>query len=199
MFSSFLLIKKTMKNNYLFTSESVSEGHPDKVCDRISDMVVDLYLSQDPVSRVACETLTTTNKVVLAGETRGPKINKDDLISKMIQIYETTSKNGILKVLRSHPKLAVEKNLTDYSNKEQSRANLKNCSQEEFDEFEKLNNEYEKKFGFPFIMAVKGKDKIEILNNFRQRINNDVELEFKEAKSQVKKIALFRLNEIFTK
>ncbi len=83
MFSSFLLIKKTMKNNYLFTSESVSEGHPDKVCDRISDMVVDLYLSQDPVSRVACETLTTTNKVVLAGETRGPKINKDDLISKV--------------------------------------------------------------------------------------------------------------------
>ena len=83
MFSSFLLIKKIMKNNYLFTSESVSEGHPDKVCDRISDMVVDLYLSQDPVSRVACETLTTTNKVVLAGETRGPKIDKDELISKV--------------------------------------------------------------------------------------------------------------------
>ena len=69
-------------NNYLFTSESVSEGHPDKVCDRISDMVVDLYLSKDPVSRVACETLTT-NKVVLAGETRGPKISKDELISKV--------------------------------------------------------------------------------------------------------------------
>ena len=68
---------------YLFTSESVSEGHPDKVCDRISDMVVDTYLSKDPVSRVACETLTTTNKVVLAGETRGPKINKDELISKV--------------------------------------------------------------------------------------------------------------------
>ncbi len=69
--------------NYFFTSESVSEGHPDKVCDRISDMVVDTYLSKDPVSRVACETLTTTNKVVLAGETRGPKINKDDLINKV--------------------------------------------------------------------------------------------------------------------
>ena len=72
-----------MKKNYLFTSESVSEGHPDKVCDRISDMVVDSYLSMDPVSRVACETLTTTNKVVLAGETRGPKINKEELISKV--------------------------------------------------------------------------------------------------------------------
>jgi S-adenosylmethionine synthetase len=73
-----------MKNNkYLFTSESVSEGHPDKVCDRISDMVVDSYLAKDPVSRVACETLTTTNKVILAGETRGPKIKKEELIQKV--------------------------------------------------------------------------------------------------------------------
>ena len=73
-----------MQNNkYLFTSESVSEGHPDKVCDRISDMVVDTYLGMEPQARVACETLTTTNKVVLAGETRGPDINKDELISKV--------------------------------------------------------------------------------------------------------------------
>ncbi len=68
---------------FLFTSESVSEGHPDKVSDRISDMVVDTYLSNDPYSRVACETLTTTNKVVLAGEVRGPEIKKDDLINKV--------------------------------------------------------------------------------------------------------------------
>jgi len=72
-----------MQNKYLFTSESVSEGHPDKVCDRISDMVVDSYLSKDPVSRVACETLTTTNKVILAGEIRGPKIEKEEIISKV--------------------------------------------------------------------------------------------------------------------
>ena len=70
-------------NNYFFTSESVSEGHPDKVCDRISDMVVDTYISKDPYSRVACETLTTNNKVVLAGETRGPDIKKDHLIEKV--------------------------------------------------------------------------------------------------------------------
>ena len=69
--------------NFLFTSESVSEGHPDKVSDRISDMVVDTYLSKDPYSRVACETLTTTNKVVLAGEVRGPEIDKNDLIGKV--------------------------------------------------------------------------------------------------------------------
>jgi len=70
-------------NNYLFTSESVSEGHPDKVCDRISDMVVDSYISKDPFSRVACETLTTTNKVILAGEIRAPEIKKEELIYKV--------------------------------------------------------------------------------------------------------------------
>ena len=60
-----------MRANYLFTSESVSEGHPDKVSDQISDAVVDLFLSKDPEARVACETLTTTQLVVLAGEIRG--------------------------------------------------------------------------------------------------------------------------------
>ena len=70
-------------NKYFFTSESVSEGHPDKVCDRISDMVVDKYLAKEPFSRVACETLATTNKVVLAGEIRGPKLEKDEIINNV--------------------------------------------------------------------------------------------------------------------
>jgi S-adenosylmethionine synthetase len=60
------------RSSYLFTSESVSEGHPDKVCDRISDTIVDAYLGAEPEARVACETLATTNKVVIAGEVRGP-------------------------------------------------------------------------------------------------------------------------------
>jgi S-adenosylmethionine synthetase len=60
-----------MRSSYLFTSESVSEGHPDKVADQISDAIVDLFLSKDPEARVACETMTTTNRVVLAGEIRG--------------------------------------------------------------------------------------------------------------------------------
>lgn len=60
------------RKNYIFTSESVSEGHPDKVCDRISDAVLDAYLHEDPQARVACEVLATTNKVVVAGEVRGP-------------------------------------------------------------------------------------------------------------------------------
>ena len=62
------------RSSFLFTSESVSEGHPDKVADQISDAVVDLFLSKDPEARVACETLTTTNRVVLAGEIRGQGI-----------------------------------------------------------------------------------------------------------------------------
>jgi S-adenosylmethionine synthetase len=63
-----------MRSNYLFTSESVSEGHPDKVSDQISDAIVDLFLAKDPEARIACETLTTTQLVVLAGEIRGKGI-----------------------------------------------------------------------------------------------------------------------------
>jgi S-adenosylmethionine synthetase len=72
------------KQDYIFTSESVSEGHPDKVCDIISDSVLDLYLSKFPESRVACETLVTTNTVVIAGEVRGPEIKTDE-IEKLIR------------------------------------------------------------------------------------------------------------------
>jgi len=69
------------RSSYLFTSESVSEGHPDKVCDRISDTVVDAYLAAEPEARVACETLATTNRIVIAGEVRGPEsITKDMVI-----------------------------------------------------------------------------------------------------------------------
>lgn len=68
------------RKSYIFTSESVSEGHPDKVCDRISDAVVDLFLGRDPEARVACETLTTTNRIVLAGEVRSANAVEHDEI-----------------------------------------------------------------------------------------------------------------------
>ncbi|QHI96007.1 methionine adenosyltransferase [Aristophania vespae] len=73
-----------MRNNgdFLFTSESVSEGHPDKVADRISDTVLDAYLEADPEARVACETLVTTNRVILAGEVRGPEAVEKTLIDR---------------------------------------------------------------------------------------------------------------------
>ena len=70
------------RQNYMFTSESVSEGHPDKVCDRISDAVLDAFLSEDPYSRVGCETFATTNLVVVGGEVRGP----GDVLSRVEEI-----------------------------------------------------------------------------------------------------------------
>ncbi|MBD0271112.1 MAG: methionine adenosyltransferase, partial [Acetobacteraceae bacterium] len=74
------------KGDYLFTSESVSEGHPDKVADRISDTVLDAFLSADPFSRVACETLVTTNRIVLAGEVRGPESVTPDLLAHLARM-----------------------------------------------------------------------------------------------------------------
>ena len=67
------------RQSYIFTSESVSEGHPDKVADRISDTVVDAFLAADPVARVACETMVTTNRIILSGEVRGPREVADSL------------------------------------------------------------------------------------------------------------------------
>ena len=125
-----------------------------------------------------------------------PFKNSKDLVDKMINIYESCSIDKILKILNLHPKLAIEKKLSSFSSKEQTGAELNKCSKEELLEFNKLNFDYEKKFKFPFIIAVKGKNKDQILENFKIRIKNNYEKEFQEAKKQVMKIALFRLNEI---
>ena len=125
-----------------------------------------------------------------------PYKNFEELFSKMMEIFENSKKERHLEILNTHPDLAVEKKLTEDSKNEQKNASLNQCTDEEFVEFRKLNNEYKKKFGFPFIIAVKGKNKEEILNNFRQRLTNNINLEFEEAKKQVKKIASFRLSEI---
>ena len=125
-----------------------------------------------------------------------PFKNFEDLFSKIIGIYENSDKKIILKILNSHPELAVEKKLTMNSKYEQKNANLNECTNDEYNEFKKLNIEYKKKFYFPFIIAVKGKNKDEILDYFRERIKNSLDEEFLEAKKQVKKIATFRLEEI---
>ena len=125
-----------------------------------------------------------------------PFKSNDDLFSKMINKYENCDKEQILIILNSHPELAVEKKLTKDSSNEQSGASLNECTLVEFEEFKKLNIEYRAKFGFPFIIAVKGKNKNNILNDFRKRIQNDLNSEFEEAKKQVMKIASFRFNDI---
>ena len=125
-----------------------------------------------------------------------PYKNFEELFAKMMEVFENIEKEKHLEILNAHPNLAVEKKLTRDSKNEQKNASLNQCTEKEFLEFKKLNEEYKKKFGFPFIIAVKGKNKEEILNSFRQRIANNINLEFIEAKKQVKKIAIFRLSEI---
>jgi OHCU decarboxylase len=125
-----------------------------------------------------------------------PYKNFEELFLKMVEIFENSNKEIHIKILNAHPDLAIEKKLTNDSKNEQKNASLNQCTNEEFIEFKKLNEEYKKKFGFPFIVAVKGKNKEEILNSFRQRITNNINSEFEEAKKQVKKIASLRLSEI---
>tara|TARA_Y100000590_G_scaffold353150_1_gene405953 strand:- start:199 stop:702 length:504 start_codon:yes stop_codon:yes gene_type:complete len=125
----------------------------------------------------------------------------DELSSKIMNIFEMSSKEKKLKILNDHPDLgnkAMISLLTPDSLNEQTTAGLDRCTKEEFDEFKKLNNAY-KKFGFPFILAVKDKSKKEILNNFRIRVNADPETEFNEAIKQVKKIASLRLQDLNNK
>jgi len=122
-----------------------------------------------------------------------------DLCSKMLGIFETAGKETQLKILEAHPDLAdkVTVNLlTSNSRSEQSNAGLDQCSEEEFNEFKNLNKSYRQKYGFPFVIAVKGKNKIEILSEFKKRILDSADKEFKEAIKQVVKIANLRLNEI---
>ena len=125
-----------------------------------------------------------------------PFKDSNSFISEIIGIYENSDKNIILRIFNSHPELVVEKKLTSNSKSEQSNARLNECTNEEYNEFKKLNIDYKNKFNFPFIIAVKGKHKTEILNSFKQRIQNSLDEEFFEAKKQVKKIASLRLEEI---
>jgi len=130
-----------------------------------------------------------------------PFDNFEALSSKMLNIFEATTREKQLKILNAHPDLANKTKislLTPDSLKEQTSAGLDQCTEEEFSEFKKLNDTY-KKFGFPFILAVKEKTKIEILNNFRKRISSDPEIEFDEAVKQVKQIASLRLKELNNK
>ena len=127
-----------------------------------------------------------------------PFKNFEELSSKMIDIFEASTNEKKLKILRNHPDLADKAKINELtldSLNEQANSGLDQCTEEEFNEFKKLNDSY-KKFGFPFIFAVKGKSKIEILNNFRTRINSEPQIEFEEAIRQVKKIASSRLEDL---
>ena len=130
-----------------------------------------------------------------------PFNNFEELSSKILNIFETATEEKQLKILNAHPDLANKTKiglLTPDSLKEQTNTGLDQCTEKEFNEFKKLNETY-KKFGFPFILAIKEKTKIEILENFKKRISSDPKIEFKEAVKQVKQIASFRLKELNNK
>ena len=158
-------------------------------------------LSQSEFIKVFANIFENTIWVAEDLYSQKPFDNFEELSLKILNIFENATKEKQLKILNDHPDLANKTKislLTPDSLKEQTDAKLDQCTEEEFNEFKKLNNSY-KKFGFPFILAVKGKTKMEILNNFRKRISSDPEIEFNEAVKQVKQIASLRLKELNNK
>ena len=156
-------------------------------------------LSQSEFIKVFADIFENAGWIAKELYNQKPFNNFEGLRSKMLAIFENASKEKQLKILNNHPDLADKTKvnlLTPDSKKEQSNAGLDQCSKKEFSEFKNLNDKYKKKFGFPFIYAVKDKSKIEILSNFRQRVSYNINVEFAEAKKQVKKIASLRIKKI---
>ena len=124
----------------------------------------------------------------------------ENLGAAMAAIVDASDRDAKLALLRAHPdlagKLAVQGELTEQSTSEQAGAGLDQCTAEEFAEFQDLNERYKSGFGFPYILAVSGRGRVEILENFRSRINNSPDDEFAEALAQVHSIALIRLGQI---
>ena len=126
----------------------------------------------------------------------------DRLAKRMKAIVDAATDEAKLVLLRAHPelagKLAIAGNLTAESTAEQASAGLDKCSAAEFEQFQKLNTDYTAKFGHPFIIAVRGLSRADILAAFHQRIGNDPATEFKTALAEVHKIAQLRLFELAT-
>ncbi len=119
----------------------------------------------------------------------------------MRQIVESAGKDAQLTLLRAHPdlagKLAKTGELTDESTSEQASAGLDQCSDEEFTAFTTLNERYKARFGFPYILAVRGRHRAEILKKFKARVNNAPGVEFRESLDQVHQIAALRFEALF--
>lgn len=124
-----------------------------------------------------------------------PFFSITDLHQHMVAIVQGSAKSLQLHLLNAHPNLGVKIAMSHASSLEQQAAGLKNLTSEEYDAFVSLNTQYYQKFGFPFIICVRGKDKHMILAEMKQRIHNDESLEFQAALSEVYKIALYRLRD----
>ena len=128
------------------------------------------------------------------------RLDAASLHSSLCAVFRAATQDEQTGVIRAHPdlagKLAVAAELTAASRAEQASAGLDQCTTEEFDRFQILNDAYKSKFGFPFILAVRGLSRGDILSAFEKRIKNDTAGEFEEALRQIEKIALLRLNEL---
>ena len=132
-----------------------------------------------------------------------PFKKKSEIINHFLNIFDSLDKDTKVNIIKSHPdlgdKLKIKKGLTSFSQEEQSRAGLAECNDEEFKEFNRLNNEFKSKFNIPFIYAVRGKTKQDILDEFIGRLKSDnMEQELDKSLIQVKKIANLRINEIIS-
>ena len=132
-----------------------------------------------------------------------PFKNKSEIINHFMNTFDSLDQDKKVKIIRLHPdlgdKLKIREGLTSFSQEEQSRAGLAECNDEEFKEFNRLNNEFKSKFNIPFIYAIRGKTKQDILDEFIGRLKSDnMEQELDKSIIQVKKIANLRINEIIS-
>jgi len=125
-----------------------------------------------------------------------PPTNREDLAAAMAAVVDAAPREMKLALIRAHPELASRTKMADASVKEQAGAGLDQCSPEEFEAFQRLNAAYNARFGFPFIFAVKGATRADILAAFEARLSNDPETEFATAIAQIHRIAGFRLADL---
>ncbi|MEZ0313404.1 MAG: 2-oxo-4-hydroxy-4-carboxy-5-ureidoimidazoline decarboxylase [Myxococcota bacterium] len=129
-----------------------------------------------------------------------PFATLDALHSAMVNAVDEAGKDAQLRLIRAHPELAskaaVRKELTEHSNREQAGAGLTECSADEMARLQQLNRDYNAKFGFPFILAVKGHNRQSIIDNFARRLSSSRDVEMRECLTQIAKIASFRLQDL---
>ena len=142
-----------------------------------------------------------TESITKQAENYRPFKNKEHMINSFLLIFDSLNLKKKLQIIKEHPdlgnKIKINQGLTKLSQEEQSRAGLKNCTEEEFKIFNQLNSSFKLKFDIPFIYAVRGKNKDDIINEFKSRlINSNIDSEIDISIEQVKRIALLRLEEL---
>lgn len=125
-----------------------------------------------------------------------PPTDRDGLARALAAVVDAAPRERKLALIRAHPELASRARMADASVREQAGAGLDQCSPEEFEAFQRLNAAYNERFGFPFIFAVKGATRAQILAAFQARLANDPETEFDTAIAQIHRIARFRLADL---